>query len=720
MRCAVLLASTSLSLSVSLPALAQPAPGGEQSGDALAGQDGTNPPPVAGNLSAINGSVSFHAAGETQWTAATLNYPVTNGEGFWTESQASATIEIASDRLVMDGSTEFDVTTLDQSQFVASTPQGAIFLQLTTMAPNQTLTINTPRGAVQISTVGRYEIVAGDTNDATTVTVVEGAAHVSGPNLALDIGPQQTASISGTDTLQGTVGAMQQDAFLQAQLNIAVPPPAPAVPPQVRNMTGGAELASYGSWSQTAQYGQVWYPNSVPSGWAPYRDGHWAYVQPWGWTWVDNARWGFAPFHYGRWVQVNDRWGWVAGGGEPDSFYPVYSPALVTFIGVAGVAAGFAVAEGGYAPAWIPLGYREPYYPWYHCRPDYFGRLNAPYGVSRTIIESGPTYVNNVNFRETNIFVNRRGATVMSGDAFARGRSVMGVGRPLPERAFADAHPLVGRLAVRPTAFTPNLSPVAARRFNVALPEHPVRPVAAGPRIVPEAVGLHARPALRPAALPGNIHAVPAAQIPARPGFGEAAHGTLARPAVPEVRPGAPALRPGTATEHPEIRAGNGLPALRTPGARPEMVPARPGIVSHAPGEVAHPAAIAPHAESRHGEFARPETARPETTRPEAERHAPNAIVSHPTPRSEAPRQAPHAEAIRPATHTEAPHPEARHEAPARQEAPRPAPHAETARPAPHAEAPRPAPHAEAPRPAAHASAPPHAALHPDDKKPHR
>ena len=23
---------------------------------------------------------------------------------------------------------------------------------------------------------------------------------------------------------------------------------------------------------------------------------------PWGWTWVDDAPWGFAPFHYGRWV----------------------------------------------------------------------------------------------------------------------------------------------------------------------------------------------------------------------------------------------------------------------------------------------------------------------------------------------------------------------------------------------------------------------------------
>ncbi len=41
--------------------------------------------------------------------------------------------------------------------------------------------------------------------------------------------------------------------------------------------------------------GTVWYPQSVPTNWAPYRDGHWAYVAPWGWTWIDDAPWGFNP-----------------------------------------------------------------------------------------------------------------------------------------------------------------------------------------------------------------------------------------------------------------------------------------------------------------------------------------------------------------------------------------------------------------------------------------
>src|SRR4029453_15692065 len=65
-------------------------------------------------------------------------------------------------------------------------------------------------------------------------------------------------------------------------------------------------------------------------GWAPYRSGQWRWVRPWGWTWVDQAPWGYAPFHYGRWVTIGNRWCWWPGG-----YYarPIWAPALVGFVG---------------------------------------------------------------------------------------------------------------------------------------------------------------------------------------------------------------------------------------------------------------------------------------------------------------------------------------------------------------------------------------------------
>ena len=52
---------------------------------------------------------------------------------------------------------------------------------------------------------------------------------------------------------------------------------------------------------------------TLPTDWAPYRNGYWVDVGAWGPTWVDYAPWGYAPFHYGRWAYVGGRWGWCSG-----------------------------------------------------------------------------------------------------------------------------------------------------------------------------------------------------------------------------------------------------------------------------------------------------------------------------------------------------------------------------------------------------------------------
>ena len=108
-----------------------------------------------------------------------------------------------------------------------------------------------------------------------------------------------------------------------------------------------------GDWRPDPGYGNVWYPR-VAAGWAPYREGHWAWIAPWGWTWVDDEPWGYAPFHYGRWLSIRGRWGWVPG---PPEVRPVYAPALVVFVGGGG---GFGGNMG-----WFPLGPREVYVPSY-------------------------------------------------------------------------------------------------------------------------------------------------------------------------------------------------------------------------------------------------------------------------------------------------------------------------------------------------------------------
>src|SRR5262249_9175365 len=120
-------------------------------------------------------------------------------------------------------------------------------------------------------------------------------------------------------------------------------------------MEGAEDLGAYGDWSTDGSYGAVWVPRNLPAGWAPYRHGHWAYVAPWGWTWIDDAPWGFAPFHYGRWVKLDSGWMWVPGNRV---LHPVYSPAMVAFV-------GSGASRSGRITAWIPLApgemFRPPY-----------------------------------------------------------------------------------------------------------------------------------------------------------------------------------------------------------------------------------------------------------------------------------------------------------------------------------------------------------------------
>jgi hypothetical protein len=75
-------------------------------------------------------------------------------------------------------------------------------------------------------------------------------------------------------------------------------------------------LDPYGQWQDDSTYGTVWVPSSdvVGSDFTPYASaGHWTYDND-DYTWVSDYDWGWAPFHYGRWVYSSPYgWGWIPG-----------------------------------------------------------------------------------------------------------------------------------------------------------------------------------------------------------------------------------------------------------------------------------------------------------------------------------------------------------------------------------------------------------------------
>jgi hypothetical protein len=551
-------------LAASLSALLGLASGGlGQAQDTANPQDTTNPaagdPPIrAGRLAQIDGTVSFHTSDEAAWETATLNYPITSGNSLWTEPRAHAAVDVGGSRLYLDSSTELDIGTLDDQGFVAQLPRGAVYLR--TGGQDGPFEIDTPRGAVTITQPGHYEIVAGDTDNPTTVTPLDGAAQISGPGINMNAAAGQTLSLTGQDTtITGTTSAALQDDFIayadDADRSYYTPTPAqpslaeapqPTVPqqqytapqpqytvpqpqytaPQAQytapqpqyvapsplavpatpyvsasvqyvspTMTGYEDLDRYGTWQQSPNYGPVWMPQ-VSSDWAPYRHGHWAYVAPWGWTWIDDAPWGFTPFHYGRWIQVGPRWAWVPGRRVEQ---PVYSPALVSFVGnVAGLPISVNIGQTnvGQAPAvgWVPLGPNEVWNPPYRYRPDYFRNANQP-NVDVTRIVNNTTITTNnvtiVNNRPVSDLVNRRAVTLVPAAVMANSQPVAPAFRAVPQNVLqtrlATLTTRTDQVPVRPTLRTAGVTPTVARLLGQPLPANgqlPLRQAAPGPRII--------------------------------------------------------------------------------------------------------------------------------------------------------------------------------------------------------------------------------------------
>ncbi|MGI4756457.1 MAG: DUF6600 domain-containing protein [Janthinobacterium lividum] len=78
---------------------------------------------------------------------------------------------------------------------------------------------------------------------------------------------------------------------------------------------GLADLNYYGSFSNVDGCGRIWRPYFTSAAWDPYASGIWAMYPGSGYSWVSPYPWGWAPFHYGSWLQCGGGWGWQPGGG---------------------------------------------------------------------------------------------------------------------------------------------------------------------------------------------------------------------------------------------------------------------------------------------------------------------------------------------------------------------------------------------------------------------
>ena len=447
-------------------------------GSAFAQDD--DPPNRAARLSYASGSVSFEPAGTDEWVEAIVNRPMTTGDKLWADQDGRVEVRIDSYALRLGPQTGFSFLNLDDNVVQVRLTEGSLNLRVRRLDENQTLEIDTPNLAFNVLRPGSYRIDVNENGDATLVTVRDGQGEVTGGGSAYPIRAGESANFSGVDQLNADVeGIGDGDDFDQWSNSRDQRWEHSASARYVSDDAVGYEdLDENGQWDSDPEYGTVWYPRSVAADWAPYRYGHWVWVSPWGWTWVDDASWGFAPFHYGRWVVARGRWCWVPSPPRPayvtrEYVRPVYAPALVAWVG--GPRFGVGVAVGGAAAgvAWFPLGPRDVYTPSYHVSERYVERVNVSNTtiVNRTQVTNvyNNVYVNNTkNVSVTNItYQNQRANNAVTATSQASFTTAQPVGRNqvrVDAREVASA-PVAARTTVAPQArsFTGTAAPAKAR-----------------------------------------------------------------------------------------------------------------------------------------------------------------------------------------------------------------------------------------------------------------
>jgi hypothetical protein len=382
-----------------------------------------DPPGRVARLNYIQGSVSFQPGGETDWVQANPNRPLTTGDNLWTDRNARGELHIGSTALRLSSETGISFLNLDDRTVQIQLAQGSLSVRMRRLDGGDAFEVDTPNLAFTVQRPGEYRFDVDPEGRTTHIVVREGEGEATGggSNFHLDSGEE--ARVSGTDSLTFDVGrAARTDGFDDwSHSRDDREERAPSARYVSRDVIGYEDLDDYGEWRSVPEYGSVWFPSRVAEGWAPYRYGHWAWIAPWGWTWVEDEPWGFAPFHYGRWAVVGGGWCWVPG---PVVVRPVYAPALVAFVGGPRFSLALSFGGGGGGVAWFPLGPREVYVPSYRASPRYVQNVNVTnttVNVTNITNVYNNTTVNNVTYmHQTNV----NAVTAVSHDTFVNARPV--------------------------------------------------------------------------------------------------------------------------------------------------------------------------------------------------------------------------------------------------------------------------------------------------------
>jgi hypothetical protein len=351
-----------------------------------------DPPARAGRVSEVSGEAWLFDAEDKEWVQVERNQTIGEGDRLRTDGRSRLTLRIGSTSLWLDEGSDLEFSRLDDGRVELRLDKGSLALRLRNREELNDYQLITREGRFTAEREGLYRIDQLDRGSRALNW--EGSLRFDsrGPDVApVWLGANEQAEYWWGNGARTERQRLERDEFadwLLAQKESEGQSLAAYryVSPE---MTGAEELDRYGRWEQSSEYGPLWAPAAVAVDWAPYRYGRWGWTRAWGWTWIDAAPWGFAPFHYGRWVHYGGRWCWAPGAYSPR---PVYAPALVAWVGGPAVSVGINIGSRPPPPryGWYPLAPREAYVPGYRHSPTYWQRINRDNGHGRHDGMPGP------------------------------------------------------------------------------------------------------------------------------------------------------------------------------------------------------------------------------------------------------------------------------------------------------------------------------------------
>ena len=202
------------------------------------------------------------------------------GDRLWVDRGARAELQLGSAAIRVGGATSLTLLNLDDRTAQVQLSQGTLNIRVRRLDRGQVFEVDTPNLAFSIRRPGRYRVNVDPDGDATMVTVRGGLAEVYGPGRAFVVGERLTYRFYDTGLRDYETFALlpvdeferwssERDRRWDNSVSRRYVSP---------ELIGYDDLDQYGTWRKVSDYGFAWVPNRVPAGWAPYRDGHWAWV----------------------------------------------------------------------------------------------------------------------------------------------------------------------------------------------------------------------------------------------------------------------------------------------------------------------------------------------------------------------------------------------------------------------------------------------------------